>query len=233
MQENGSFDSYRKTISAQELARLFLRRWKLPVLFGLIAVIAAFLSSTVFFTPRYISTARLYIMNQETDDVNTADISISTQVSKDFIEIIDDVHNLQSVSDSLEGKYTAAEIKRFLSFKLIENTRVIEVSVASPEPEDSKKIGDSVCEIAKQKMMDIVGRDNMKVVREASLPQKATKANVVGITVTGLVAGVLLGCGIIAFIYIFDNKISSAESIEKYLELSVLATIPYSKGDKK
>lgn len=48
----------------------------------------------------------------------------------------------------------------------------------------------------------------------------------------GAMAGIVLAMAVIAFIFIMDDTIKTEEDIEKYLNMTTLAVIPYSDNKK-
>lgn len=220
IQKNISLNSYFGAIS---------RYWKL-----LLSIFVAFLLVFNFYyfylsTPLYKSTAKLYIINKASDfnQLTTSDLSISTYLTRDFTEILQDEVVLSEVAEELSNKYTIAKIKRFLNVSTAENTRIIEIVVTSPNANDSKQIADSICRISQDKLVEIMGLDRVKIIRDGNLPSNPSSPNFKIDFLNSISYSVILTLALAFIILISDNKLSSCDDVEELLELNILTTIPY------
>lgn len=223
----------KKTVDLAELFLLALKRWFIIIPIMIACLLLAFVYSAFLATPMYDSTAKLYVVNKETESVNYVDFSVSTYLTNDFTEIISDVVVLEEVSEDIGNKYNVEQLKSFINITQPENTRIIEITVRSPEAADSKKIADSICRISQDKLVDVMGFDRINVIRDGSLATAPSSPNMVLSLIYAFLIGFVISCIIVLIIYLTDNKISTQQDIEKYLNLSVLAYIPYNQGKQK
>ncbi len=222
-----------KSINLIDLCKEAIRRWYIIVASVLVCFLLFAYNSYFVATPMYSSNAMLYVTNKTTQNINSSEIAISTYLSRDFAEILSDKIVLDQVAEELDNKYSAAQIKGFLTVTAQEDTRIIKLSINSPNAKDSKKIADSICKISETKLVEILGLDRVKVVREGDLAKAPSSPNHTKDMLFGILVGVALSCGIIFVLYITNNKISSSDDVEKYLGLTVLATIPFNQRKQK
>ena len=177
----------------------------------------------------------MYIVNKDSENITASDISLSQYLSKDYAEIILDTPILTKVHNNLDGEISIAQIKATTTIKNIENTRILEIRSVTPDPHTSKKIVDSICQISQEELIEIMGLDRIKIIKEGTLSSTPSNSNHANIMSAILLSATLFAVFVIYLIYSLDNNISSKEDIEKYLELSILATIPYNhnKQNKK
>ncbi len=223
----------KKNISLAEFFFECVKRWFIIAAITLACLFIAFLYSFFIATPMYDSSAKLYIINKQSEIINSSDFSISTYLTSDFADIIKDSVVLDEVADELDNKYTTGQIKSFLTVVTPDNTRIIEIFVRSPNAMDSKKIADSICAISENKLVDIMGLDRVQVIRKGTLTEKPSIPNTGRNMFLGIVMGLSASLLIVLILFITDNKISSANDVEKYLDLNVLATIPYNQSKQK
>ncbi len=223
----------KKTVDFTELIILAIKRWFIIAPILAISLIISFIYSSLIATPMYDSTAKLYVVNKETQVVNSVDFSISTYLTNDFTEIIGDMVVLEEVANDLGNKYDVNTLKGFIQVSQPENTRIIEIKVRSPKAEDSKKIADSICRISQDKLVDVMGFDRINIIRNGSLEKTPSSPNTLLNLIYAFAFGVIVSAIIILAIYLTDNKISTSKDIEKYLNLNVLASIPYNQGKQK
>ncbi len=223
----------KKTVDFTELLILAVKRWFIVVPILVISLLLSFIYSTFIATPMYDSTAKLYVVNKETQVVNSADFSISTYLTNDFTEIIGDMVVLEEVAEDIGNKYDVNTLKGFIQVSQPENTRIIEIRVRSPKAEDSKKIADSICRISQDKLVDVMGFDRINIIRDGSLEKNPSSPSTPLNLIYALAFGIIVSAIIVIAIYLTDNKISTQQDVEKYLNLNVLASIPYNQSKQK
>lgn len=225
--------NFQKNIDSSELLFTAIKKWYVILCSIIISLIIALVYTTVFVTPMYASVAKIIIFNkQETTSANDLELSSSLYLAKDFKEIITDKMVLNDVSAKLGNKYTISQLKGFISINNPQNTRIIEITAHSPNPEDSKKIVDAVCEVSQANLVELMGLDRITLISNGDVAKKPAKPNILNNSLLGLLIGALLGVFIILIIYITDNKITCAEDVERLFDITVLATIPYNNKQK-
>lgn len=75
--------------------------------------------------------------------------------------------------------------------------------------------------------------DKVNVVEEANIPEEKSSPDVVKNTMIGGVIGILLSGIIIVTVYLLNDTIKTPDDVEKYLQLSVLSSIPMQGKSKK
>ena len=169
----------------------------------------------------------IYVYNKGEKDYPVTFAGL-TKRDGSFIVSRDKIDNFNL--EDLKGKYSVSTLKSFLKIEATENTRIIEINVLSPNAKDSKKIADSVCSIAEEKLVDIMGLDRVRVIRNGSVAKSPSSPNVTADAIKGFIVGFALAVAT-AFVILFtDNKISSEEDVEKILGLNVLTSIPFNQS---
>lgn len=241
MSENkSSFLAFQKNINTRQLLFESIRRWYIIVITLVVSVIIAFLYTKIYMTPLYSSTAKVMVFKkqtiQETPSANASandlELSASSYLTRNFTELINDKFVLNDVAEKLDNKYTYPQLKSFISINNPTNTNVIEITATSPNAEDSQKIVSSICEVSQEKIVELMGLDRIQPFNYGEVPLKPSSPNLSKNMMTGGILGLIMSLSAIILIYITDNKVSSTEDVEKYLGMSVLATIPYNNKNK-
>lgn len=223
---------FQKSLNIKDLSIEFFRKRYLVAVILAVCLLAAFVYSVFFATPVYTSNAKLYVVNKQSQNLTSSDMSVSSYLAYDFAEIITNDVVLDKVSDALDGKYTASRLRGFITIDIPKSTRIISITVASPDPEDSKKIVDSLCTTAQNTLVEIMDLDKIEILNEGKVPRGKTSPILSNNLLLGLLCGIILSVTTVYLIYSMDNKISSSKDVEKYLGLTVLATIPYNSSKK-
>ena len=225
--------NFEQQLNLKNILSEFISKWYIFVLVILVSVVSQFIYTSYFITPTYDSTAKIYIMNMQSENVSTADISISTYLTKDYEELIKDDVILQDVSEQLGGVYSASQIRSSLSIRIPENTRILEMTVRTAKPETSKKIVDCICKVSQQKIVELMGIDRVNIIRNGNINKSPSSPNFQNRIFVSALFGFVLSALIVFLISYSNSKIRSEEDVDSILNLTVLATIPYSKKNNK
>lgn len=216
-------------LNLKDLADYALKKWPLLACMVAVFVIFAYIYSSFLTVPLYESTGKLYIMNQSAEKLTTADFSISVYLTKDCENLVSDSVVLESVSKKLGGKYSAGEIKRALSVSTPVDTRFIEISIQTASANDSKILVDTVCEVAQEKITELLKVNRVTIIREGAVASAPTTPNT-SRNITAAILAACLGFAFIIFVsYYFNDRINSPEDVQKYLGISTLGDIPCTK----
>ncbi len=230
MSNNIQTSIIQKNISLSSFFSAVLRYWKILLSIFVVGFLVLNFYFLYLTTPVYTSTAKLYIINKASDfnQLTSTDLSISTYLTRDFAEILQDEVVLSEVAEDLSNKYSTSKIKSFINITPAENTRIIEIVVVSPDAKDSKQIADSICRISQDKLVEIMGLDRVKIIRNGNLPQNPSSPNTTKSILDSMILGLIIALATAFILLVADNKISSYEDVEEILDINILTTIPYS-----
>ena len=192
------------------------------------AVAVGFVIAALFITPLYESSTGIYVMSkQNSDTLSYSDTQLSSQLTKDYEELIQSrtvleavIANLNLIDETYEG------LKDRINISNVKDTRIIYITVTDPNPEMARQIADCIREVAAQHIKDVTDVEAVNVVDEANLPLEPSSPSVAKWALIGAFAGIMISCLIIVVRFLMDDTIKSSEDVEKYLGWSTLALIP-------
>ena len=212
-----------------DIARIFksiVSKLWLVILVGLIGALGAYYYTSEMVTPTYNSTARVYIQNSQTIQSSASDLQSATTLKEDFLVMVrsDEVYRqvLESMGEngadykSLRGKISLDN----------NNTRFVDITVNDPDPVRAKRLADATAYVSRIKAKEILGVQDVAIMQLGSVSTTPASPNMTKNIILGAGAGMFLVCAIIAVCAFFNNKITTVEDIEKYLEITVLGSIP-------
>lgn len=220
-------------LNLKDLMNTVLTRWYILIVLLVVCILAAVIYSNFIATPMYDSTGKLYIMKKQSENISSSDLSVSLYLTKDYEELIVDKAVLDEVSDALDNKYSYAQLKSAVTVTNPENTRFLEITVKTPDAVDSKKIVDSICEVSQEKIVELLGIDQVTIIRKGDIASEPSSPNISGIIIKSIFVAFIAFAGIVVLICFLNDKINGPEDIEKYLDISVLGNIPYNQNKKK
>ena len=222
-----------------DLKELLWQVWKniwIVVLSAMIGAFLAYIVSSLFIPQKFSSTTKIYVLNQqEASQVTYSDLQTGTQLTKDYAElIVSRTVTSQVIAQlDLKNQYKDMEditpdiLAGMISVSIKNDTRVISITVTDTSPTRAQDIANAVRVAASAHIYDVMDTESVNVVDYANLPEKAISPNLKKNLAIGFIIGGIIAAGIISVIYILDDTIKTPDDVEKYLGLSVLASIPY------
>lgn len=205
---------------------LMPRSWVL-LLCGMICAVLAALYTMFCVIPMYTTNTSMYVMNRQSDSViTTSDISSSTSLTNDYMELIKSRTVLETVIEDLNLDMTYKTLLSNVSVSTKSNTRVMVISVANPDPELACKIANELREIAAKRIQEVMKVEMVSVVDEAFVPANPSSPNLKENVVIAAIAGIVMSTMVYVISYLMNDKISTVEHVEKYLGLSVIGVLP-------
>lgn len=229
MSEDGNINS---KLNLKDIFFAALNKWYLLCILLAVSVIASLFYSYFIVTPLYKSTGKIYLTNKDEEKISTSEIAISSYLTKDYENLITDRAVLDEVSAKLGRKYSYEELKRAVSIDNPEDTRFLEITVTTASPNDSKKIVDTVCAVAQEKIIELLGVNRVTIVRNGNVPNSPCTPNINLNIIKSIVIGIFIYAVIIVANILLNDKVNGPDDVEKYLGISVLGNIPYQSKSK-
>ncbi len=219
-------------IDLRELFELLLHKIWIIIPTGMLTFVIGFVYAAFVLTPTYESTTGIYVMSrQSSDSLTLSDTQLSSQLTKDYEELIqsrtvlESVINQTGISDTYEG------LKSRVSISNVGGTHIIYITVTDHDPETARMLADSIREASAVHIRDVTAVEAVNVVDEANLPTRPSGPPVAKWSILGAFVGIVLSSLIIVIRFLFDDTIKYSEDVEKYLGWSTLAIIPMMYGD--
>lgn len=230
MQETG------RVITLSDIWEVFVRHIIPIILAAILCVSALFAYTNIFVTPKYNSTATLYVLKQDktNDYVYTqSDFTLALNIVNDCAYMLKSHAVLDSAIYELGLDMSYNELYGSISTSNPDNTRVLEVSVKTDSNTEAKRIVDCICRIASEKITAAMGMDQVNIYASGTMEDKPCNTMSMSKYVIAGIAGAILMYAVYLIAFMLDDKIKSEEDVAKYLGLSVLGEIPNSNASKR
>ena len=224
---NEFLKSKETNLTFKEFLNIFSNKWPVFLITCIVCILVSIISTLFFITPTYTSTAKLYVIDKNSTTINSSEISVSSYLTKDYEEIIVDRTVLEEVINRLNLRTSYKSLRSNITTFNPQNTRFIEVTVTHNTPQGAKAIADCIFEVTEQKVLEVIELDRIIIFSLGNLPTR-TSSPVLSINILkSFIIGIVICFLEMLLIYFKDDKINTADDVEKYLELTVLASIPY------
>ncbi len=217
-----------------DLLQLLLEFKKRIVMIALAMAVGGVLAgafSMFAITPQYTSSAMVYILSKETTLTSLADLQIGSQLTQDYKVIVTSRPVLQDVINHLDLNMTYEALGKKLTIDNPSNTRILTIRATDADPEMAKKIVDAVAATSADYIADIMEMTPPKIIETGVVPTKKTSPSNTRNTLIGILAGMVIVCGLITLEVIMNDSVRTEEDVTRYLDLSVLASVPLREND--
>ena len=201
----------------------------------------ALVASLVRYEAVYTSQTDVFIINeayqdlgqQPSNDINTYNLALN--VIKDCKEILGGRETKREIGERIGASpEEMMDVKIIITENYDERSRILNISVTSPDPAFSCRVAEAMIAVAQVKIKDFCSHD-VKVVNPAVQPIEPSNDRV-----SPWVYAVALGAAFAVYAlfllyHLFDDRIRTIEDVEQ-LSLSLLAEIPNAdepKNDRK
>lgn len=215
-------------IDLQDMLLYMLKKSRIIISVALIFAILALAVSSIL-PPVYTASTRIYVLNRGRGiEISYSDYQIADQMIQDYKVLITGANVTQEVIEKLELPLTKDELEKMIHLEAPKDTRFLEISITSENPEQAVTIANTVREIACVEIKRIMDVEAVNLVYEAEMPEKPSGPPIVKISlITGCVALCLMAM-YYALRHMMDDSIQTEEDVEAHLGLNVLAVIPNS-----
>jgi len=220
-------------IRLSDLWEILKRCWWMMLAVLIIVFTVVYIYTVNTHEDRYTSTATVWALGSNASSsgqTSTSDVSIATQLIHDYKELIL-AHNVLEETLVRSKVYSNIPVERFERMVSINNTdgsRVLYVSVTAPDKNASSTLANTLVEVFCERVNDKneEGKTLVTPWDEATVP--TSSSNPISELKIALIAMVfaIAVYGVFFVMYLLDDKISTADDVEKYLGVNILGVIP-------
>ncbi len=222
-------------IDLREVAEVLLRKWWLIAIVTIVFGASAFLVSKFLITPTYESETRIVILSRQNDSdtLTYNDLQMGSQLTKDYVELILSRFVIEQVISDFGLDITYEGMVSKIEVETPSGTRIINITVTDTDPMLAKELADAIRSVAAIHIKEVMDIEAVNIVDEGNIPTEPSGPSVKKWTLIGMAAGFLCTAGLLIIRYLLDDTIQTSEDIERYLNLSTLALIPYQQEEDK
>lgn len=221
-------------IDLGEVFHLVISKLGVIILSGILLGVLSIIGTMLFITPKYESTTKIMVLNkQDNNTLTSADMQTSTQLTKDYAELIQSRTVLEGVIAQLNLDMTYKEMLNKVSVETSSDSRIVSISVTDEDPYTASEIANAVRDMAAEHIQSVMDIEAVSVVDTANIPNEKASPSLAKNGVIGGLLGVIIAMAAVIIIYLTNDTIKVEEDVERYLGLSVLGSIPFSEKESR
>ena len=212
-----------------ELLDVLKKCWWLMLIVLMVGSTSMYAYSNATYKEKYTATVSIWAMKNigTESSVQTSDLSMATYLVNDYkLQLVSDAMVSRVQKNPQYSNMSISQLKSMVSVSHEEDTRILKLSATADTRDEAKDLADTwgyaFCTYINEDKFgeDMVSFDEALTPTSPSNGISITKVLLVGILGAALIYGVFF------LRYALDDKLYSAEDVEKYLGLTVLGAIP-------
>ena len=214
-------------IDLVDLGYALLSKWRYLLICLLAGAILMGAYSYFCIAPTYQSTSKLYVVSASDDSVvNLSDLNLGTSLTADYEQLMLSYPVLNRVIDRLNLDTTSDALARAYSLNNPTDTRILEITATSTDPQMAKDLAETMAEEAIDYLPETMSTLAPNLAQHAKLPEHKVAPSYTKQTVMGALLGFILCAAFFVVKYLMDDTIYNADDMEKYFGLVPLTTVP-------
>ena len=221
-------------INIRDLFTLFLKKIWIILSVGIVFVIAAILVTTLFITPVYTASCRVWAKTGEDISKYQEGLTLQYRIQSyaEFITVpitLERVEErLNEVADEINDnnlRFTASELQSMITVSITEGSEFMTIKVTNENPAYAQLIANIVSESARD-VFDEREVGAIEIVGKASLPASPSSPSLVTNVLIAFILGVLFSAAVIFLISYFDTTIKTEKDVVDLINKPIIGTVP-------
>lgn len=202
---------------------------------GVIFSIAAYIWSSVMVVPKYNSSTKVYVLNNNINEkkLTTQDFQIGNYLLKDYKEIILSSKVLERVIDKNGIKMNLVELRSKIEVKIPQDTRILTITVEDTDAKRAADIANAVRDEAFEEIKEITKEESVNILEKAQESKSPSSPDIRKNTIMAGAIGILLSLGIVVLKEVLDDRVKKQEDIEEGLRNGSFRYSSTNKNNKK
>ena len=209
-----------------DLKALFLKirsLWYVVILGALTGIFVSVLYGKLMTVPMYSASSMVYLRSSS-QSISLQDLQLGSELTKDYEIIFKSRPNLENVIADLDLDMSVGQLSGMIAISNPTDTRILQVSVTSEDPDLSASIVNEVVENGMQTVREIDSQEPYVV--ERAIPNTTNVGtSLLHRAILGGLVGLAIAIGLICLRFILTDSITSVDDVEEVLGTPVLAVV--------
>ena len=178
--------------------------------------------------PMYTTSTTIVLVKDEekgTTTIEQSDITLNQKLVSTYRQIVKSRLVVSQVIKNLNLDYSIDSLSSRINVQSLDETEILKISVTDKDPEMAAKIANSLAEVFNNEIKKIYNINNVSVIDIAEVNENPSNIHTLKDTLIATLVGLVVSSGVVFVIFYFDDIIRDSESLEKEIELPVLAKV--------
>ena len=143
-----------------------------------------------------------------------------------YVELMKSRPVIEEVIEKLELPYDYAQVLGMISLSVVNNTRIVRISVTSVNPQEAMDIANQMARTARTQLPNVMAAPKPSIAEYAMLPQVKSSPSMKRNVLIGALLFLAVVLVVLTIEYLLDDTIKTAEDVEKEFGIMPLSVIP-------
>lgn len=221
-----------ETIDLKDLFDYYKSKLGVVILFVVLVGILGCLYGLFIQKPMYKSSTSIVLISEAKDNSQLTynDVSVNQNLVSTYSEIVKSKRVLGQVINNLNLNYTYGALSNNIEVSSVTGTQIIKITVTDENSKTAMKVANEIAKVFSKEIPELYNISNVNILDTAEVASSAYNVNIAKQSTIFLLAGLVLGLGVVFVMYYFDRSVKNASQIEDKLKLPVLATVREYRG---
>lgn len=221
-----------ETIDLKDLFDYYKSKLGVVILFVVLVGILGCLYGLFIQKPMYKSSTSIVLISEAKDNSQLTynDVSVNQNLVSTYSEIVKSKRILNQVINNLNLDYSYGALSNNIEVSSVTGTQIIKITVTDENSKTAMKVANEIAKVFSKEIPELYNISNVNILDTAEQPSSAYNVNIAKQSTIFLLAGLVLGLGVVFVMYYFDRSVKNASQIEDKLKLPVLATVREYRG---
>lgn len=221
-----------ETIDLKDLFDYYKSKLGVVILFVVLVGILGCLYGLFIQKPMYKSSTSIVLISEAKDNSQLTynDVSVNQNLVSTYSEIVKSKRVLGQVINNLNLNYTYGTLSDNIEVSSVTGTQIIKITVTDENSKTAMKVANEIAKVFSKEIPELYNISNVNILDTAEVAPSAYNVNVTKQSAISLLAGLVLGLGVVFVMYYFDRSVKNTSQIEDKLKLPVLATVREYRG---
>lgn len=221
-----------ETIDLKDLFDYYKSKLGVVILFVVLVGILGCLYGLFIQKPMYKSSTSIVLISEAKDNSQLTynDVSVNQNLVSTYSEIVKSKRVLGQVINNLNLNYTYGTLSDNIEVSSVTGTQIIKITVTDENSKTAMKVANEIAKVFSKEIPELYNISNVNILDTAEVAPSAYNVNITKQSAISLLAGLVLGLGVVFVMYYFDRSVKNTSQIEDKLKLPVLATVREYRG---
>lgn len=221
-----------ETIDLKDLFDYYKSKLGVVILFVVLVGILGCLYGLFIQKPMYKSSTSIVLISEAKDNSQLTynDVSVNQNLVSTYSEIVKSKRVLGQVINNLNLNYTYGALSDNIEVSSVTGTQIIKITVTDENSKTAMKVANEIGKVFAKEIPELYNISNVNILDTAEVAPSAYNVNITKQSAIFLLAGLVLGLGVVFVMYYFDRSVKNSSQIEDKLKLPVLATVREYRG---
>lgn len=221
-----------ETIDLKDLFDYYKSKFGIVILFVALVGILGCLYGLFIQKPMYKSSTSIVLISEAKDNSQLTynDVSVNQNLVSTYSEIVKSKRILNQVINNLKLDYSYGALSNNIEVSSVTGTQIIKITVTDENSKTAMKVANEIAKVFSKEIPELYNISNVNILDTAEVASSAYNVNIAKQSTIFLLAGLVLGLGVVFVMYYFDRSVKNASQIEDKLKLPVLATVREYRG---